>query len=147
MMALILLLFTMDQLTKYLIRASLDLYQSVPVVAGFFHLTYTQNTGGVFGIFPERTLFFSLGAILLLLLLSIFIYFFHYPFLQRLGLFFIMGGALGNLFDRLYFGYVTDFLDFRIWPVFNLADLFVVCGVLLFLVKEYLLYREKGDTK
>lgn len=114
----------------------------MPVVSGFFYLTHTQNTGGVFGIFPGKTNIFSIGTLIILLFLTLSLYFYAYSFSQRLAIYLVMGGALGNLFDRLYFGYVTDFLDFRIWPIFNLADFYVVLGVVIFLWKEFFLYRK-----
>lgn len=140
------LLFFFDQITKYLIKSNLQLFESIPVIPGILYFTYTQNTGGVFGIFPGWTHFFSIGTLVILLLLILSFFFIDYQLLQRIALIFVIGGAVGNLFDRIYFGYVTDFLDIRIWPIFNLADTYVVLGIFFFLLHEFLQYRaSKGS--
>ena len=104
--------------------------------SGVFHLTYVQNTGAAFGFLRGKTLFFIVVAVLVLGFII-----FLAPRLSRekplLGLVFglLLGGALGNLIDRIRFGYVIDFLDFRVWPVFNIADMAIVVGV-CFLIWE-----------
>lgn len=139
------LLFLLDQLTKYFIRAHLHLFESIPLIPRILYLTHTQNTGGVFGILPDQTNFFIIGTILVLFLLFLSFFFLEYSSLQRLALILVIAGALGNLFDRIYFGYVTDFLDIQVWPIFNLADTYVVIGVGLFLIHEFLQYlKDRG---
>jgi len=127
------LVTALDQLTKFFVRWYLYPGQSIPQ-QGFFRITYVTNTGGAFGLFANQTLFivvmaaFGIGAILL---------YYWYPPSQRglikasLGL--QLGGAVGNLVDRLRYGEVTDFLDVGFWPVFNLADSAIVIGVMLLL--------------
>jgi len=129
------LVVLLDQVTKLAVRRRILPGQSIPVWPGVFHLSYVQNPGAAFGILKYQTgLFIAVTAVVAT---AIIIY------ARRLGpgagwlrlaLALELGGALGNLIDRLRFGYVVDFLDFRVWPVFNVADMAVVVGVgLLFL--------------
>lgn len=125
----------LDQVTKAAVRQAMQLWQSIPVVPGVFHLTYVRNTGAAFGIFPEQQWLFIavtagvVGLVLLLLWTG-------RPdgMLARVALGMQLGGALGNLMDRLALGRVTDFLDFRIWPVFNVADSSIVVGAALLMI-------------
>lgn len=131
-----LLVLFFDQLTKYWVQNSMLPRDSIPLIPGVFHLTYVQNTGAAFGFLRGKTLFFIVVAVLVLGFII-----FLAPRLSRekplLGLVFglLLGGALGNLIDRIRFGYVIDFLDFRVWPVFNIADMAIVVGV-CFLIWE-----------
>ncbi|HHY92196.1 MAG TPA: signal peptidase II [Firmicutes bacterium] len=120
----------LDQAAKLAVQRYLLPGQSVPVWPGVFHLSYVQNPGAAFGILKYQTGFFV--AITALVTAAIVVY------ARRLGpeagwlrfaLALELGGALGNLIDRLRYGYVVDFLDFRVWPVFNVADMAVVAGV------------------
>ncbi len=114
----------LDQFTKLLVIRNLSLNQSVPLIKEVLHLTLIHNRGAAFGILKNQAplfIFVSICAVIL-------IYFAlrnnkhkKYSF-YNISLAFILAGALGNLIDRLRFGYVVDFLDFRIWPVFNIAD-------------------------
>ena len=118
----------LDQASKWWIRSTLSLGESLPP-QGFFRLTFVTNTGAAFGLFPDQavplTFTAAIGVVALLL---------HYRWAVSnslwlkgsLGL--QLGGAIGNLIDRLRFGHVIDFLDFRVWPVFNLADSAIVMG-------------------
>ena len=123
-----------DQLLKLLIRREMALGQSIPIIQGVFHLTYLQNTGAGFGMLQGKTMlliWFSVMAVGALL--------YWYDTLPKtrlrpiaLGL--IIGGTVSNVIDRAVLGSVTDFLDFRIWPVFNLGDACLCIGVLLLLL-------------
>ncbi|MBI5622752.1 MAG: signal peptidase II [Elusimicrobia bacterium] len=121
-------LFLADRLTKALVLRHLRPVESV-ALAPFFHLTYVENTGAAFGMGPRRNgLFIAVAAALLAGLL----------YLRRrwpkdnawlqYGALLVVAGALGNLYDRVAYGFVVDFLDFRVWPVFNLADSCVTVG-------------------
>ena len=121
-------LFAVDRLTKYWALHWLKYNSSIPALP-FFHLTYVENTGAAFGIgFHRNKLFIAISAALLAVLF----------YLQRqwsrrspwleAGVLLVIGGALGNLYDRIAYGYVVDFLDFRVWPVFNFADSCVTVG-------------------
>ncbi|MCK4533063.1 signal peptidase II [bacterium] len=122
--------FFLDIITKLLVVNKMDLGQSIPVIKNVFHFTYIVNRGAAFGIFPQGNFFFIIisfvGIIIVVSLyrkLSKEEYFFCLP----LG--FILGGILGNLFDRIVRGEVVDFFDFRIWPIFNFADTFICIGI------------------
>lgn len=122
-----------DQLTKYLVVNNFSLHQSVPVIKNVFHLTYVQNRGAAFGILQGHSTFFILITVVVIGLL---VYFYRElpleNFFNWLGLGLALGGTIGNLIDRVRVGYVIDFLDFRIWPVFNLADSAIVTAVFIF---------------
>ncbi len=131
-----LLVVAADQLSKIWIRSNLVVGQFLPET-GFFRLTRTHNTGAAFGLFQDQTLALTIVAsvgIVVLLLCALLIYR-RFPVLDnRLGksaLGLVLGGTVGNLIDRLRFGYVTDFIDVGIWPTFNVADSSVVVGVII----------------
>lgn len=120
----------LDQLSKYWIMGHFAYGQSLPIIPNVFHLTYILNTGAAFSILSEHT--WLLVVISLFALVGVFWYYRKTPKEQkvkRFALACIASGAVGNLFDRVYYGSVRDFLDFRIWPIFNIADCFVVVGV------------------
>lgn len=139
----------LDQLSKYWIMGYFTYGQSLPIIPNIFHLTYILNTGAAFSILSEHT--WLLVIISLFALAGIFWYYHITPkeqTLKRFALACIASGAVGNLIDRVYYGSVRDFLDFRIWPIFNIADCFVVVGVALLigcLVKE--IYAEAKAEK
>jgi signal peptidase II len=127
-LAILLGVFSADRLTKLWAMARLAPRSGLPLLP-FFHLTYVENTGAAFGIGRSRNGFFVVLTLALLGLLF---------FLRRRwprgdrwlegGFLLVAGGALGNLYDRLAYGFVVDFLDFRVWPVFNVADSCVTVG-------------------
>ncbi|MBI4276993.1 MAG: signal peptidase II [Armatimonadetes bacterium] len=118
-----------DQGVKAAVAARIPLGASLPVLPDVFYLTHVTNPGVAFGLFQQaggiRAFASALTAILLLLYTRD--RWRHSP-LSRLGLAVMLGGAAGNLIDRLRFGHVIDYLDFRVWPVFNLADVAIVVG-------------------
>jgi len=140
----ILVLF-LDQLSKHLAAKNLILNRSVPIIKGIFHLTLIHNRGAAFGILKNQAplfIFISLFAIILI--------YFNLKksrnkenIVFNISLALILGGALGNLIDRLFLGYVIDFLDFRIWPVFIVADSAITIGAIL-LGWSMLVQKEKG---
>lgn len=128
-----------DQITKALTRTYLDLYDSVPVIPNFFHLTYVTNDGMAFGLnFPGGIYVFSIISIILTGVIFVYLWKEQYNhFLMRLSLALILAGAIGNLIDRLLFGKVVDFFDFMFgnyhWYIFNVADSSVTIGMTIFL--------------
>ncbi|MDD5772221.1 MAG: signal peptidase II [bacterium] len=139
------ILIIIDQVTKLLITDKLDLGQSIPVIDGILHFTYVRNPGIAFGLFPKMNI-----IIIILSIVTIFLLFSIYRKTNsgnlwiRTALIFIVSGAAGNLLDRIQYNVVIDFIDFRVWPVFNLADAFIVIGVvILFIIIFFTKEREK----
>ncbi|MBE3586440.1 signal peptidase II [Desulfofundulus thermocisternus] len=140
-----LIVLVVDQFSKGLVQYLMYEGQSVPIIPHVFHLTYVRNPGAAFGLFAHRTAFFIVAT--LLVVAGAVAGALRLPpghRLLRLSLGLVVGGAIGNLIDRLRFGLVVDFLDFRIWPVFNLADTAIVTGAFLLL---YTLWREERERK
>ena len=137
-----------DQIFKCIVRSKMVLGVSVPVIKGFFNITYMTNSGAAWGMFRNLRWLFVVLTIIMVILLIYLIRKYTHPLL-RTSLCLIVGGALGNLVDRLIFGAVTDFLDFTIfgydYPVFNLADAFVVIGAILLAVYILFFIKEKSD--
>ena len=123
------IVFSLDQITKAVVRHSLLLNQSVPP-GGVVRITHTSNTGSAFGLFPDQTLFLILASFVGIAILLL-VYRNHslprLPLSLTLGM--QLGGAVGNLVDRLRMGEVTDFIDLGFWPVFNVADASIVIGL------------------
>ncbi|MBS3957593.1 MAG: signal peptidase II [Clostridiales bacterium] len=118
-----------DQLTKYVIRAILDPAQSIPLIEGVFHLTYIRNTGAAFGLMPGQRSLFITTTVLVLAAIGVYCWRARPSGLVLVSsLALVTGGAIGNLIDRVVAGRVTDFFDFRNFPVFNIADTALVTG-------------------
>ena len=118
-----------DQLTKFLIRQNLDVGESWPAT-GMLRLTHGTNTGSAFGLFPNQTLLLIVASVIAIG----FIYYFYKTHAMprrvvALAIGMQLGGAIGNLIDRLRVGAVVDFLDVGRWPIFNLADSSIVVGM------------------
>lgn len=126
--AVLLVIFLADRITKYWAIHWLRPRFSVAVLP-FFHLTYVENTGAAFSIGYRRNGFFTVltAALIGVLFYLQKVWAQKNPWL-RAGLLLVTGGALGNLYDRVAYGCVVDFLDFRIWPIFNVADSCVTVG-------------------
>lgn len=107
---------------------------------GFFRITHVHNTGAAFGLFPDQSLVLTIFALIASAVILFFVVYGYryYPWLGStaitLVLGMVLGGTVGNLVDRFRFGYVTDFIDFGYWPVFNIADSAVTIGVILFVL-------------
>ena len=138
------LILVLDQVSKYLVRMYMVPYRVHAVLPPLFYLTYVRNPGAAFG-FLSRWPFLSVFIAFLVMPVAIFMYrrFFTAEPLMAAALGLVMGGALGNLVDRLLTGVVTDFLDFRVWPVFNLADSAIVVGVGMII---WWFWRKEGKT-
>jgi signal peptidase II len=132
-MYLILVVFcvvAIDQITKYLVVSNMTEGMSIPILEHIFHLTFVLNPGAAFGMLENNREFFIIMALAVLVLVvymrkSIL----EEPLEIQLGIALFVGGALGNLIDRIQTGLVVDFFDFRIWPVFNMADIAICVGV------------------
>lgn len=132
-----------DQFLKFQIIEKIMPYSSIEVLKDFFYITYVENYGIAFGLFKNKNLFFIIITSIIILILFYFIYQFYNKNILLTGcLAFIIGGAIGNLIDRIKLGYVIDYLQFTFFPpVFNFADAAIVCGavflsILLFFDKS-----------
>jgi signal peptidase II len=133
-----LLIFALDQATKAMVRINLDPGQSVPVLPGLFHVTYVRNPGGAFGLLPAAsTLFLAASIVALIVIVGFYVWRRPSDRLMNLALGLIAAGTAGNLVDRLFHGQVIDWLDFRVWPVFNVADVGLVVGLGLLSVEIF----------
>ncbi|MBI2440368.1 MAG: signal peptidase II [Lentisphaerae bacterium] len=128
-----------DQWSKLLVRQKFFLGESASIIPGYFNFTYLRNTGAVWGIFQHQNEWLVLLSLVVLVLMAVF-----YRWLvnegggQQVAIGCLTGGIVGNLIDRLKYGWVTDFLDFHIaafhWPAFNLADAAICTGVGIYVI-------------
>jgi len=141
----VLVVIVLDRWTKRLVARRISLYTHIQIIPGFFRLTHTENTGAAFSMFadspaPWKTALLIGFAVVALVVVSVLLWKNHPSHaVSGVGLALIMGGALGNLWDRLASGRVVDFLLFYVrhyqWPVFNLADSAIVVGAGLLIVE------------
>lgn len=144
------LIVILDQVTKVLVMSRIPVYGSIVVIPGFFDLTHIYNTGGAFGFLAGessvyRHLFFLTASVAAM---GMIVYLYvktppHFVFLRG-GLSLILGGAVGNVTDRIRIGKVVDFIDLHIkdlhWPAFNIADSAITLGILIFIY--HLLFKK-----
>lgn len=136
----IIIIIILDQITKYIARLKLSIVGDISLIPKCLSFTYVENEGAAFGIFKNRK-FLLVGVTGIVTAVMIF-YLIKNKNLNKyvkISLSLIIAGAIGNLIDRIYFGFVTDFIHFYIgnifdWPVFNVADISVVCGTILLAV-------------
>lgn len=143
-----------DQVTKDIVKSSIQMYESIPVIKGFFNIVYIENPGGAFGLFADHSVLVRKFIFLFMSsIIAVFVLWFYkkvckeYYFLSC-GIALIFGGAVGNLIDRFRFeGKVVDFLDFYInnshWPAFNVADSAINIGMVILLY--YILLNKIKD--
>ncbi len=124
-------IFVADQFLKLLVESSMYLQESIPVVEGVLHLTYIENSGGAFGLLAGSQIILMLGSAVALAVVAWMLLSQPPTRMMTAGGGLVLGGAAGNLLDRIASGGVTDYLDLRVWPIFNLADVAIVCGVAL----------------
>jgi signal peptidase II len=136
------LIVTFDQLSKLWIRAHLALGESLPLTDRL-SLTHVGNTGSAFGLLANRTVLLIIIGIASLLIVLLFLrYLSQVTTLSMVSIGLVWGGAVGNFIDRLRFGYVTDFIYFRLWgdfywPAFNIADAAITVGVFVLIYSFY----------
>ncbi len=129
----VLAIYALDQSTKMLAERFLEPGPGMVVIKSIFSLTLVHNTGAAFGMFSRYPYLFAVVSLIAAAVIS------HLLFkkngsmngLERTALYFMLGGVLGNLTDRVRLGYVIDFFDFKVWPVFNVADSFITVGAAL----------------
>jgi len=122
----------LDQIIKHIVIENMRAGETIPIIQNAFHITYILNPGAAFGILENARIFFIIVTFFVLA-----IGFYVFPKLKkqekfiRYGSIFLLAGAVGNLIDRIQNGLVVDFIDFRIWPVFNIADIAICLGAFL----------------
>lgn len=140
------LVIIIDRLAKALVFNNLSEGQSIWVIPKIFHLTLVLNTGAAFGLFKDKNEFFIVTSFIIIALIFAYVWLDKQKdlvMLSALGL--VLGGAAGNLIDRLVFGCIIDFLDFRVWPVFNIADSSITIGSVLLILR--LLFKKRCCTQ
>lgn len=143
------LVLLVDQVSKYLVLTNLsvgEMWNPLAFLRPFVTLTHVTNTGAAFGLFQEHGTLFAIVAVLVVG--GILVFYRYLPpseILLKVSLGLQLGGAVGNLLDRLRLGNVVDFIDFKIWPVFNLADAAIVAGVAI--LAFYLLFSKEADEQ
>lgn len=144
-LAIVFFLILADQAIKFLVVSYMKLGESIPVLAGIFHITYIENPGAAFGLFAnQRVIFIVAAALVIAAACLMYRRLMSEKVIVRWGVALLLGGAAGNLIDRVRIGCVIDFLDFRIWPVFNIADIGICIGVALLM---YALLFDKEKEK
>ncbi len=141
-------ILAVDIVTKIFAAKNLLQVGTVPLWKDVFHLTYVENRGAAFGVFQNGRIFF-IAVTVLVIALAIFAVYKYYKNskLPKTAITFIISGATGNLLDRVFRGFVVDFLDFRLinFPVFNVADIFVVIGAALFAI--FIIFFDEAPKK
>lgn len=132
-----------DQLSKAYIARYMQPGDSLAIIPGVFHITYVQNPGAAFGIFAYRTEFFIVTAILFLFVVLLLLFYLPTNPKVTIPMSILTGGVLGNMIDRLRTRYVVDFIDFRVWPVLNIADIFIFVGAVFIFIYLF----TKGGVK
>jgi signal peptidase II len=139
-------IIVLDQFTKWLVRSNLSLYESWPDGDSFIRIIHVVNSGAAFGILQGQTTFLIVTS--LVGLLAIFLYYLYPPMehgIIRIALGMQLGGAIGNLIDRVRLGEVTDFVDVGSWPTFNVADASISTSIVTVII--FFLLQETGAQK
>lgn len=136
-----------DMLSKFLVSNCLVLSERIEVVPKFFYVTYTKNTGVAFSFLEGRMSFIVIMTVVILLLLVVYLTKRNLCRLEKVAYGLVLGGAIGNLLNRVMNGYVIDFIDVHIfsyhYPIFNLADTFIVVGIVLILFD--MMWKERRE--
>ena len=132
----------LDQAVKYLVQSILFPLKSVTIIKGFLSISYVRNFGAAFGMFPGQRIMLLIVSIVVC---AVVLYFHskmrHDDGLLHSSMALIFGGSMGNLIDRIFRPYVIDYIDFRFWPAFNIADMAVNIGIFI-IICEMIIRRE-----
>ena len=127
-----------DLISKQIIMHTLELHKSITIIKNFFYLTYTQNTGAAWSILKDQRIMLLILSVIVLFIINKYINKEKLSSGENIIYGIIIGGILGNVVDRIVYGYVIDFLDFKIfgydYPIFNFADTFIVIGIILMII-------------
>lgn len=147
---LILILVGADQLSKYLIDSNMLEGETLPIINDFFHITYVKNRGIAFGMFQGKLDIISIATVIAIVAIAYYLYKEKnkLSLVEKMGFIYILAGAIGNMWDRAFRGFVVDMMDFRgIWLyVFNLADVWINIGVIFILLDQFIL-KKKRETE
>jgi len=152
-LAVSLILIITDQVSKYMVRSSMDMYETITVIDNFFHLTYISNDGMAFGInFPGGIYVFTAASFILTIVLFVYLWYERNGhLLLRMALALIIAGAIGNFIDRALFQEVVDMFNFEFWGwhfyIFNVADSSVTVGMILYLIYSFFLQPKLDKIK
>jgi signal peptidase II len=138
--------FFLDQLIKIIVISNVDPARSIPFIKDILHFTYVQNRGVAFGLLQgQRPLLTITGIIICALIVYFYFQTANKDGFLQFSYAVILGGSLGNLYDRLQYGYVIDYIDFRFFPVFNLADIAINVGIFFIIID--VLFRRPECTR
>ena len=130
--------FMLDLVTKLIISNLLKVGEMIKVINNFFYITLTHNNGAAWSILEDQRILLLIIPVIVLFLINKYMNHEELTKLENLSYGMIIGGIIGNLFDRIIYGYVIDFLDFKIfgynYPIFNFADTFIVVGIILMII-------------
>ena len=143
---LIIAVVIIDQASKYIVKTYMALHESISVIENIFHITYIHNYGAAFSILEGQRwlLLVVTGIALLIFLVYMIVKKDSLHNVLKISMALIIAGGVGNLIDRAFYGYVVDFFDFRIWPIFNIADIAVCIGCALLIVYVLFIDRKEG---
>ena len=131
----IFLVVLLDQITKYFVVTKMYFEESIPIINKIFYLTYITNTGTAFGKLQQYGSILLIFSVIAILILSLIVFKQkNIPKINLIAFSMILGGAIGNVIDRILRGSIVDFLDFRIWPIFNIADSAITIGIALLII-------------
>mgnify|MGYP001499688395 CR=1 FL=1 len=139
-------IFFLDQITKYLVYSNMYLGESIPE-NGLLRITYARNTGTAFSLFRSHGELLLFLSVLVALFFTIYFIFIEKPkIFMRLFISLVVAGALGNIIDRIRFGYVNDFIDVGFWPIFNIADSSISIAITIYIFDALILSRNKDEN-
>lgn len=147
-----LVMIVLDQVVKYWALTSLQAQHTIPLIENVFHLTYVENRGAAFSLlaqFDSRWIFVALAVIITIVIFIVLRIDYIQTALGRWSLVLVAAGALGNAIDRVIHGFVVDLFDFRLinFPVFNVADIFICVGGVLFVIYFMFQHKDKVPEK
>lgn len=135
----------LDQATKYIAYVYLQPQNTIPIINKFFYLTYLENKGAAFGILKDKTWLLTVITVVVLITAASYVYYNHkMNRTAKVSVALIIAGATGNLIDRVRLGFVIDFFDFSVWPIFNIADISVVLGAIV--LSLILIFKKQEDS-
>lgn len=144
--AVIVFIIFLDQIVKNIVEENLISSETIPLIKNFLHITYVKNTGILFGLLKGYNFAFIVISLITILFIFLFFLFVESKFYTQISLLLISAGAISNLIDRIIRGYIVDFIDLRVWPVFNIADICITIGTVIIVLEIFKTYFEKSHN-